>query len=129
MLGGDIFGVGARLARYLRVRGMPGGTGGLGSGSDHATAETCGREVGMCVGGGGVRFFSSRDFHHLLLVRRERARVFWACAAAQNDGRVGRGFCEHARKWSPKTAISLSQPGRFPPFWLLYFFWVGGLLI
>lgn len=42
--------------------------------------------------------------------RRRNARVFRACAAAQNDGRGGRGCCGHARRRPPNGCQSEPAP-------------------
>ena len=57
--------VGARLARYIRVRGKPGGAGGVAGGGDRATAETW----------VGVGVFVRYRRHLVLRVRRERKGV------------------------------------------------------
>lgn len=74
---------------YIRVRGMLGGAASVGSMSDHAMAETYGSPVSHVTA--AILFCGLRG----------NARVFWACAAAQNDGRGSREFCEHARRRPP----------------------------
>lgn len=79
---------------YIRVRGMPGGAASVGNVSDYTTAETYGPLVSHVTAA-------------ILFCRlRGNARVFWACAAAQNDGRCSRGCCEHARRQPPNGYLA-----------------------
>lgn len=88
-----------KLAHCIQAPGVPGGADGFGGGSDHAVAKTCGVGVGGC--------FSHVTTAILFCGNRLNVWVFWACAASQNDWRVGRG-CGHARR-RPSNGY-LSEP-------------------